>query len=641
MRLITNFLALIVLSVFSIGIVGCGYLGSSEPDEEYIPFYDDPSFYMPGDAIPGGNFTFNQQVDLFVWDSSFGKFIKISQGMYIEPLEDTLLAIQVEPRTIMVDISSEDVLGGEGTYDQRVFVSDGSSDFVEEAFIDTKGEFDDDEVFDKQLPVYTCLLDITDKFPTYPILIEVLYEDWKAEKKKFIVETRKNFKPESNKLVREGIAVTVSQKMLDIMGPALITILDLNIDSSSMKFSPGDTGDTFVDIKMGGIPLLGININDTYDDNGKETRAMAIEITQELIDIPIFGDIINLFLQGLINMFSGSSGTSLTQVVGLPIDELLIGFLTAESAVGGDSTQLLEQLKPIIEAIEIGQNAFLNIHSMTEENTSGFAAMGVGLFLEPTTPDPELHWPIVEVDDTFNSSIDKIKKENTDLGIAISTYGLNHLFEQLAQTLIVTIPQELLGDFGSILKLSKGAKVGARLAFNPKGWVLETLETESSNDNSNLQLSISDMTFELLENGNPRLEASTDIPVQFRVALTDEGGDLILNLEIVPMYEECHLNLFEDTLNITFLDHANLVEALIDSLLGAAMFGDGDEESTALVIPLNLSDIFGITPGVGSNVEVKDGNCFLNLAVEEIDIEKLMGLMGDDACFISTSNFKY
>ncbi len=640
MKLFINILVSIVLTFFLIGIFGCGYLSSNEPDDEYIPFYNDPNFYMPGNAIPGGNFTFNQQVDLFIWDSSLGKFIKISQGMYVEPLKDTLIAIQVEPRTMMVDISSEDVLGGEGTYDQRVFASDGSSDFVEEAFIDTNGEFAD-EVFDKQLPIYTCQIDITDKFPTYPILIEVLYEDWKAEKKKFIVETRKNFRPDPKKLVREGIAVTVSQKMLDIMGPALITILDLGIDSSLMKFSPGEPEDTFVDIKMGGIPVLGININDTSDDNGKVTRAMAIEITQEIIDIPIFGDMINLFLQGLINIFSESSETSLTQVVGLPIDELLIGFLTAEGSGGGDSIQVLEQLKPIIEAIEIGQTAFLNIHGMTEENTSNFAALGIGLFLETTALGQELSWPELEVDDTFKLNIDKIKTDNTDLGIAISSYGLNQLFEQLSQTLVVTIPQEILGDFGSILKFSKGAKIGARLAFNPKGWVLETLETESSNDSSNLQLSISDMTFELLENGNPRLEASTDIPVQFRVALTDQDGELILNLEIIPMYEECHLNLFEDTLNITFLDHANLVEALIDSLLGAAMFGDGDDENTALVIPLNLSDIFGITPGEGSGVEIKDGNCFLNLAVEDIDIEKLMGLMGDGACFISTLNFEY
>ena len=109
--------------------------------------------------------------------------------------------------------------------------------------------------------------------------------------------------------------------------------------------------------------------------------------------------------------------------------------------------------------------------------------------------------------------------------------------------------------------------------------------------------------------------------IDFRV----EEGSLFMDVSVEPIEDRCHMHVMKDESGMTSLDHGKFVPIIFEYLSG------GD---SMLTIPVPLSDLGfvpreDVTPG--AMAVDKNGNFYLSMAIESIDLDKMNSNGG---CFI-------
>ncbi len=663
-RFIKHTCILFILLILSCVISGCGALESDAPPFTFDPFYDDPNFYVPGDSLAGGDFTFtNVNVDVFLWDTDKQQFVLITDGSYVPPGKHTFgIKPGMRKETNILEMEFEnlnDILQG-SPMDQRVYASDGGNEYLVEAFLDEENE------------LYLCDFVVDGTYITTTLFIEILYPDRRAKKEKVILATKKGVRPAHDKLIKEGMGVTINtefvNEMLEMMkndealfntliGTAGSFMCNSEMDLSNLssmlglvsEVKPGKNSLMEMEL-FGGLAAIGINIKDIYTQETQEVQGPL------KIEMPLSSEIpIIKWLPLIINPFINSITSSLIpEPISIDFDAVL-GPLTdqfAEQALSSanmsESMELM-MLEILDSMFPMNITAFANAFAKPEENTENLGALITGLYFAPTSELPTAEqlalvdrcypdWPTgVTVDNTTPIDLNPIQTNKTDIGIAMSQYQINNILSGLGRIWALPMPPTLVNQLQTLIKMDNpSSEQELKLFFNPEGFSIEFLD---SNGEAEAVLTIHDMLWVITDNDAPisiwSMDAAFKINVNFRI----EDGNLFLDLTLVALPEEMKMHIIEDKIKMTFLDHSSFTKSVFDLLLTQELQVG---EVTEFNLPINLTKMMGVVAKEdGTDLTMKNGNCYMSIALEDeggcffSNLEDMAG-----SCFISTIDIK-
>ncbi|MBU0993098.1 MAG: hypothetical protein KJ737_11450 [Proteobacteria bacterium] len=604
-----KFVSIISSAIILYLSLGCGYL-KKEGEDAYEPFYDS-DHYMPGDSINALGYEDGQQIDVYLTGQTKSTDIRpLSDGDYVKP--NVQIPVYIETATRFK---------GKDPMDQRVYISDGGNHFSVEAFLDEASGF------------YTCEYTFDDSFLIYPLLIQVIYPDNQASKKKLLLRTRENpLKPSSDKLVKNGLGITLGQNALDSLKAQFQNMVPGSLKLTKLKPSTSD-GYIFY-LELGSLIGANLNLNDTYIKDDEETRGLSMELdlTSRVQNQSAYAQMMN-WLIDLLDPIIDSAGLS-DQVIGpvsFSLSDMLADLAKNNDDTGAESDASENAFLNLLENLTLDSQLFLNIFGLPEDTDADFAAVGAGLYATDTKNlaiDPETEkpvWPDVQVDNTdTNIDMSKIKTGTTDLGIGISQYNLNQVISSMMNSFRIVLGPDRIATLKDYIATENPDDVMTlALTLNPEGIAVDFTQPDLVSANTAL-IAVNDIHAEILENEIAKALLSIDITLKVDSSFSIEDGNLYLDLEIKPLEDLCHIHLMKDNKGIGIVDHRSLVTKLFQEIAGC-------EPDKPLKVSISLSDL-GIMPslskGAGNiNFDGK-GNCFMNLAVESIDASRF--------CFISS-----
>lgn len=623
---------------------GCGFWD----DDHQTELAKDESIYETGNGVPAVKYADAQTIQLFIWDEKDGqgKFEPVANGAYVTPAKHRL-GVTVTPRKV-----------DGAVIDQRVFFGNGGWDYQVEA------------LYDKDLQMYTAEFAFlaADQFLTHPVLIQVIGADGLASKEKYVLHTRFDLGAKPDELVRQGLGVTMSSGGVNTLLPALLQVIPgaggFTLPDT-WHFSPADgTGEGILTAHLG-FAQADIILADT-DTNGNRGLYLGVENLKG--DTP--ANILDAIGSAFTNLLFQDLFQNLVRVPrikvwngGLDLASLLA---SPEDTTGSASTS---------PQVELPAPLFLDLYGMPQATTKDFAALGGAIYVgNPATvkkdADGNLIWPELALNaTTCGIDMDRIKvshdKVVTDLGVALSQYNLNQALPALLQGLKITIPQMDVFMQGFVSPEVKGNHLDGVITINPGGFALDLVDYRNLNPAYNLKrrITANDVRLTFIEKaspadtGTPKLEMSVDVTMYLDDVSISIGKDAksntdkgTLNLSITPDYHHCFIHIMRDNLGMTMFDHGKLFAMIIQGFTGG-------KDTIALQIP--ISDIVGLPEALMENGQIvtdtagnvvykndqgyvqfdEKGNCFVGLAVKQLDLKNFdfNTIMG--GCFIATAGY--
>jgi hypothetical protein len=205
-----------------------------------------------------------------------------------------------------------------------------------------------------------------------------------------------------------------------------------------------------------------------------------------------------------------------------------------------------------------------------------------------------------------------------DIGIALSDYNLNQVLSTLMSGFSIEVKdiQKLTDMFAPE---DPNNSMNLIASINPGGIAI---------DMTRQLVAVNDIRLTLVEAGRPRSELSLDVTLKFEAGFHSDGKASFLDLKISPVYDRCHIHVMKDNMEMDMFDHSTYFPLIIEG------FADGYDE---IKMSLPLSDM-GILPKDGLDAGAveydKAGNCYLKMAVGDIDASKLPL---DGLCFINSA----
>ncbi len=617
-RLIQIFLGILLVWL----LFGCaeGKIGEALGEDEDKPF-EKAYFYEPGAIVNALGFKDSKKITLYRVKEggnggSSGALEPVASGGYMKPGKYTF-AIEVEPR---LDADEKEM-------SQRVFVSDGGWEEHVEAFPSGQPGY------------YSCDFTIFDTFLTHPILIQVIYPDSFASKKKYVVATRNDIKATSGKLVKEGLAITMSRGLLD----SLKTVIEGMFSGATVnKFEPahGDTGIFYLDMNMLGLPMnLDMALYDTKTNNGNTERSTRI-------DLEFTGDTgngaIDAFIGAAMELIAGMAGLSeiIIPSISFPLGDMLAGLGGADND-GEDSL-----MADVMKNLQMDSTLFLNLYGLPEDTDSNYAVIGAGLYAADSNQvktglddEDKIYyiWPDVDVDDKDTGiDIGRIKSTGTGLGIALSQYNLNQILGDMMKGFEVIMPAIEL----PILSPPKPSVIQTwSITITPGGIALDL---GSQADSQAARLAVNDLRWVILENENPVTEISVDLSLDLGISIRSDEEGTFLDLSLTPDLDLCHIHILKDDQGgASFFDHSRMIQTLFAVLNGVSMYDMATVEAIdkPFVLPISLTDVGLVMKDDEDAGDIGfdgNGNCYMSLAVESLDLDNLPIGGG---CFISAGLF--
>ena len=621
---------LIVLSLLW-AISGCAFFDDSEDKKPA----EDLSIHSVGDAVAAVPYSEAQTITLFIKDETGGSSSDVSLGNGFKVLKNGDY-VEAGSHTLGVTVTPRIVNGS--AMSQRVAVSDGGWNYqVDAMFDDTTG-------------YYLCEFEFmgTGTYIVHPVLVQVFYPDGKASKEKLVVTTYKQLRPEADKLVWQGIGVSMSSQVITGIKDSITPLIKESMPSLVIReLKPVQNTDTdnegilHLDLKYGVVPVsMDLALKDTYTDkNGKEIRALTMGISN------LSGGSSSTLLDGFINMvitfFSKKLGMgeklidwfNLDEIpimpVSFPLADMLSG-LTGQGDTGSETAAESDPMAGLLKNLELDSTLFLNMFGLPDMTDGKFAVIGGSLWATgPSALKTDVKgnalWPAIQIDNTDpRMDLERIKTQETGIGIAMSQFNLNQMLCEMMRGFRLTMPgvQEYLPF---ISPENPENALDLILTANPAGIAIDL---ESINPNAeSARLDIRDIRGVLVEAGVPKTEISLDLCMDLDVFITKRDGAAFLDMTLVPVEELSYIHVLKDALNATIYDHSPLISLIISGITGS------DGEAISFSIPLSDMGLKTKDVGDAGNIDYDgNGNCFLNLAVDSIDFSGMGG------CFIETAN---
>lgn len=660
-----------ILLIASFIYMGCGMLEKDQPAAHFDPFYDDPYYYKPGDSIRGGDFSFlDANIYGYIWDQEKQQFVEIVDGSYVRPGVHRI-GIKATPRREpnIIDADFEDIndLVQGVPMDQRVYASDGGNTYLVEA------------EYNEMTGLYVCDFKVDGRYLTTTILIEVLYPDGMANKEKIVLATRKNIIAPLNKVVKEGVGITVNTDfvkemiamvmedeavMQSFMGMLGSFLCDMDTSAIEkllplgavmlpyMAVTPGE--DTFMDINVTGprgrsLASVGINIEDSYEDGDKIKGGMALSMpmsvgTGEFLSFQpdrLVDSVLDLFMPAMTEPISLNFDAIVQPIMVDVLDTVLAGMNMNESME-------LMMADMVNKIFPLNLSVYANIFARPEENTDSLGVIYAGAFLADTRklPSPDdlvitgrcfPEWPVgTTVDDSVSLDVTPIKKEGVDMGIALSRYQINSIFSQMMRIWAMKMPNSFMNLLTTLIKIDNASsEIESTMYFNPQGTTIDFYD--SRGEISGILLA-NDVKVEILDNDAPLNEMSIDAAFRVRAKFRFEEENLYVDLGLTVIPELTKVHVYEDLIGLTPFDHSTFGKTLLEIMMfQELLMGD---EVREFVLSINMTDMIGIiAKEEGTNLTAKDGNCYMSMALDDetpIDFSKIEAFAG--ACFISRVN---
>ncbi len=524
-------------------------------------------------------------------DAAEGGFRALANGDYVEPFEQTI-GITVSPRQ-----------DGE-----KVYVSNGST-YTEEAFINESG-------------MYVCSFNFEYNKMAYlaqPVLIQAIYKDGYASKKKYVLATRKDYRAGDGILVEPGLVISVGKNVFGGLSAAVGGLL--GEDATVNAFSPADnsTGSKkgVMHLEVDGLISGDMIVMDT---DGDDVRGVNIAFEDATVtNIPILKKLLGILINDKPLLSLGPVAFDLGAMLG---------------GLGGEDSEG-DLLASILGGLDIDKQLFFNAYGIPEATTTDYAVLGGGLYIAEgdtlsTDEAGEYLFPIV-TEDYSRDTIDRegVKTGDHDMGVALSHYNLNQVLGGIAKKLVVELPAAALPIPLAIPAMDPGNSQIVKVTINPAGLNIDLAAYPGTATPA--RMDILDMRMEYYQNDDAMWVMSFDISLALAIGLSTDGkGGLSLDLALtpldVPSFNNCHV--MKDRMGIGMFDNSTFVALLFEAL--AEMTGGAPGDPFMIGLPL---DSFGLIPaeGVDPGVITYDdkGNCFMNLALSNIDAGGL--------CFISSA----
>jgi hypothetical protein len=598
-------------------LIGCGF-----SDNHETQLAKDESVYQTGNGVKAVKFDDAQFIQLSIWNEGQGAFEKVTNGDYVKLNKDKDNHDIPTIYTLGVTVTPRKVSGG--IMDQRVFVSDGGWDYQVEA------------QYDKDKKLYVCDFKFlpSDYYLTHPVLIQVIYPDGRASKEKYVLHTVADLAAKPGWLVDKGLGLTLSSDLLTKMKPVFSSLLP---GMEVQELYPADTtgGDKgILHIDLGSL-AFDLILDDTYTpQGGQETRALNIGLEDITGGTPPFDNLLQAIASAFINLFFKN-----LNLQGIPV--MAVGFNLGDllQGLGGSDDGSEDPLAGLLTGLKIDSMLFLNLKGMPEmTEEKKYAVIGGGLYAveskyikKDESGNPL--WPTVVVD-PYDTQMDLSQLKNDlipiDLGLALAQYNLNQMLPEIAKGLQLTIPA-----INKMVPMFTPAKPGEdldlTLKINPAGIAIDMKE-DPENPRPK-RIVINDIRLTFVEVGIPQSELSMDLTLNLDVGFpkNPDGTVLpVLTITITPVDELCFIHVMKDNLGMDMFDHSTFVPMIFSGLAG----GGGDVK-----VSISLSDLGILSPPPKEGVKPgqvtfdKNGNCFLGLAVDNLDTSKLP--IG--GCFIATA----
>lgn len=587
-----NYLFFAFISLFSIFFSACG--GGGNHNEELAK---DESFYDTGASVKAVDFSDAQTITLYVLKEVDHKpvFVKVANGDFLSPGKHKF-AVDVTQRTINGQVASE-----------RVFIGDGGNDYQVEALPDSESGY------------YVCEYKLapSDYFLTCPVLIQVIYDDAKASKEKFILRTRDGMGSPSGYLVGKGLGLSLSKGMLKQAIKIANPLIAEQIKGVSIKDLYPVTGGGKGIIK---VDLGSISCDIALEDKKKGVRELNIgleNITGGSGSGGILNTVVSAILKGLLGKGFNISGISVG-ALGFNITDMISGFAAPADPDSDDP------LAGILTGLKLDSVMFLNLKGLPLSTTEEHAMIGGSLYAAQSKDvikdeNGSYVWPEV-IEDGTDTGMDMtmLQGDIADIGIALSDYNLNQVLSTLMNGFSIEIKDiQKLTDFFAPEDPNNSMNLIA--SINPGGIAVDMI---------NQRVAVNDVRLTLVEAGRPRTELSLDVTLKFEAGFHSDKKTSYLDLTIAPVYDRCHIHIMKDNMEMEMFDHSTYFPLIIEG------FANGFDE---IKVSLPLSDL-GIMPKAGidpGEVEYDNsGNCYMKMAVGDLDASKLPV---DGLCFISTA----
>ncbi len=560
---------MVLLFLFALG--GCSGGSDSDP----VIGAGGESYYTPGTSVNAVTYEEAADITLFIWDEGQEAFVELSDGDYVDLTEQQkkTLGVKVEGGT-----------KGRG----RVFISDGGANQVE-AVPDDTGYYVCDFMFGRENLIW-------------PVLIQEIYSDGYASKKKIILRTRPGAK--DNELVRDGLGIQLSKEFLKT--GALDSMM------MGMLVSPSEEDGAILDAALGSL-ALNINILDGLGVGYEGDLEKCYRLDEKyytdpvspkmIIDspIPLFS-----FLIGLLVEEEEATSMCLNDVLG---------------DMGGDD--------PMMNAVFGGLNLdkkwlLIDLYGMPDKTSIDAAALGAGLYpaYDPVTgidedeekfayfpedvyvydPDNNVHSPFMDRNLTGDVSVD-FSQDNLSQFVG----GLLANAEIILEASALPIPLAIPGKEGVLQKM--------HITFNRAGVAFDMTVDP-------MLLILNDLKMEYYEANVPLWQMSLDMTFEATLKSSEtDSSVLVVGLSLVPQLSHCHV--MKDNLGIGLFDHSVFIGMLVEAV-NEMLGGTG----TTISYSLSLADM-GIILGDPIVTSLEAGRCFLDMAIESIDTSGL--------CFISSA----
>jgi hypothetical protein len=605
-------------------LTGCG----SFKKDHNETLAQDESAYQKGVSVGAVGLQEAQQIDLYVQEDNSGKWSKVRNGQYFAPGRYKL-GVTVNPYD----------------YSQKVNISDGGKDDGND-----DRECWNEMLYDEKIKMYVAKggYDIypDDYFLITPILVQAIYPDGLASKAKFIVNNREGLRAPDGVLVDRGMSVSLSRDFLRKLPKAIEPLIaellpGLKIHSiAPADNGPGRQSDGLLRIDVAGI-ACDLVLNDTYGSKSKPTRGLSIGIED------VTGGTSTTALELITNIFTSLFLRRLN-IDNIPIMPIALNLGDTIKEMMKDPETMMQMLSTLgmdlpLEGLEIGLNMdsvlYVNIKGYPSETTAEYAILGGALYdtLTANAPkDPKdttgkkYIWPDVTVD-SFDTGIfpgmDTIKDGPTDLGIALSQYNLNQMIWQLMQGMQVEL-KAISKQFSIFAPKHEGDVIDLVMIFNPEGIAIDLATGRIvANDitmlvNERIPTSNATATMAVL---------SVDLSLQIDAGFRKDGkGQVVLDLSIAPIADLCHMHVLKDDLGMTIFDHGQFIPLIFKYL---------SKGSTTLALSLPLANLgLALEDSPGNKIVFdKQGNCFLGMAIDSLDMSKLP--VSGGGCFINTLGF--
>lgn len=506
---------------------------------------------------------------------------------------------------------------------ERVFVSDGGTR-ITEAVLNRNG-------------LYECRFAFSSReYNACPLLIQVLYENGLASKKKVVLATNTRFKAGRGRLVRHGMGVVIGEDLLAGMKKSVAALFSEALETQGIvvnEFAPADNSDPesgqegvfYTDITVPASALL--DVIPGMGENLAELSGPFLERITPTLKMDL----------GLNDMEDEVRGMFFT-LEDLHFRRLPLPLSTRFSLppVALDLRGILGSLNSaddfpanILAGIDLDKFLFVNVSGRPEDTTAAYAALGAGLYIsEGRDVENSLHFPDVVEDKTHGKpELDPILPEGDfNMGMALSFYNLNQVLESVATGLIIPLEATSFPIPLAIPNRMPGTRQIIEVTPNPKGILVDL------NPDGSVRMDIMDLQMEYIEGIDAKWQMSLDLVLKLGLDLrADARGGLSLAVTMQPVETRCHTHVMKDNIGIGIFDKSDFIMTMFKTLSGMTS-GNGDKvQETAAIsmeIPLDSYVKPRLDAETAGNITLDEtGNCYMRFAADRIET--------GDLCFIS------